>query len=60
MENGKAYATSSKVAGKYIAGLEQGFNKVGTQFRALSWKIHHDVHGIVRCVLLDDVICNIT
>jgi hypothetical protein len=38
VENGKAYATSSKVAGKYTAGLEQGFNKVGNQFRALSWK----------------------
>ena len=25
VENGKAYATSSKVAGKYIAGLAQGF-----------------------------------
>lgn len=38
VENGKAYAASSKVAGKYTAGLEQGFNKVGTQFRALSWR----------------------
>ncbi len=38
VENGKAYATSSKVAGKYTAGLAQGFNKVGNQFRALSWK----------------------
>ncbi|HPZ17703.1 MAG TPA: hypothetical protein PLL03_04745, partial [Fervidobacterium sp.] len=38
VENGKAYTTSSKVAGKYTAGLAQGFNKVGNQFRALSWK----------------------
>ena len=38
VENGKAYTTSSKVAGKYTAGLAQGFNKVGKQFKALSWK----------------------